>query len=62
MFLAYLVLKVLRRPCQRACRDKICFSVTGDWGERRGGGGAKGKVGLSERKYAGVTLKATLLK
>jgi len=37
--------------------------VIGDWGESRGEGWAKGKVnGLSERKYAGVTLKATLLK
>ena len=49
--------------CQRACRDKICCSVIGDWGERRGVGGGKGKVGLSERKICRCyTLKATLLK
>jgi len=34
----------------KSCRDKICFSVIGDWGECRGVGWGKGKVGLSERK------------
>ena len=28
----------------------FCFSMIGDWGERRGGGGGKGKTGFSERK------------
>ena len=49
MVLSQLVLKVLRRPCQGASREKICFSVIGDWGEHRGGGGGRGKVGFSKR-------------